>query len=73
MKRFRKDGLRSLIGRLVEITEFLKEDLEGSISAVVLNYGNYSLNALVRLYRTTLTIGSLLSKSSQTRLGNRLF
>jgi len=50
LRLFGKDGLRSLIGHLVEMAELLKEFLEGNTAAVVLNNGNYGPVTLFRLY-----------------------
>lgn len=50
LKLFGKDGLRSLIGHLVEMAELLKEYLEGNTAATVLNLDNYGPSTLFRLY-----------------------
>ena len=50
LKMFGKDGLRCLIGHLVEMAELLKEFLEGNSAAAVLNVGNYGPSTLFRLY-----------------------
>jgi len=50
LKLFGKDGLRSLIGHLVEMAELLKEYLEGNTAAAVLNIDNYGPSTLFRLY-----------------------
>lgn len=50
LKLFGKDGLRSLIGHLVEMAELVKEFLEGNTAAVVLNTGTFGSSTLFRLY-----------------------
>jgi len=50
LKMFGKDGMRSLIGHLVEMAELLREYLEGNSAAAVLNIGNYGPSTLFRMY-----------------------
>lgn len=45
-----KDGLRALLGHLVEMSEVLRENLEGSSHTTVLNGGNFGTVTLFRVY-----------------------
>jgi L-2,4-diaminobutyrate decarboxylase len=50
LRLFGKDGLRSLLGHLVEMAEVLREQLEGHASTTVLNGGNFGPVTLFRVY-----------------------
>lgn len=50
LRLFGKDGLRSLLGHLVEMAEVLREQLEGHAATTVLNGGNFGPVTLFRVY-----------------------
>lgn len=50
LRLFGKDGLRALLGHLVEMAEVLREQLEGHAATTVLNGGNFGPVTLFRVY-----------------------
>ena len=50
LRLFGKDGLRSLLGHLVNMAETLREHLEGHASTTVVNRGNFGPVTLFRVY-----------------------
>jgi glutamate/tyrosine decarboxylase-like PLP-dependent enzyme len=50
LRLFGREGLRALLGHLVEMTQLLREHLEGHRAATVLNRDNFGTVTVFRLY-----------------------